>query len=150
MNVDEFFNEYLKQAGKSPDTKYIESYCFDSTKETAQELLDLVLCGQKRATSSSLYYFKAKNVRIPQIGDLCVITDWEGNPGCVVETKEVTMIPFKDMTYDICKREGEDDNLESWRKGHISFFTWEGNEIGYTFSEDMMVVFEDFEVVYKG
>ena len=52
-------------------------------------------------------------------------------------------------TYDIVKREGEDDNLESWRQGHIRFFTAEGKDLGYTFGEDMLVVFEDFEVVYQ-
>lgn len=53
------------------------------------------------------------------------------------------------MTYDICKREGEDDSLESWRAGHIKYFTQEGKQVGYDFREDMPVVFEDFEVVYK-
>jgi uncharacterized protein YhfF len=52
------------------------------------------------------------------------------------------------MTYDICKREGEDDTLESWQKGHRHFFTEEGKELGYVFSESMPVIFEDFKVVY--
>jgi uncharacterized protein YhfF len=26
------------------------------------------------------------------------------------------------MTYDICKREGEDDTLASWHEGHIRYF----------------------------
>ena len=46
-------------------------------------------------------------------------------------------------------QEGEDDSLESWREGHIRFFRNEGKELGYEFKEDMLVVFEDFEVVYK-
>lgn len=66
-----------------------------------------------------------------------------------METKNITIIPFKDITYDICSREGEDDSLESWREGHIRFFSNEGKEIGYEFTEDMLVVFEDFEVIYQ-
>lgn len=57
--------------------------------------------------------------------------------------------PFKDITYDICKREGEDDDLESWRNGHISFFSNEGRKLGYTFTEDMPVIFEDFKMVFS-
>ena len=53
------------------------------------------------------------------------------------------------MTIDICKREGEDDTLESWQQGHRHFFTEEGKAMGYEFSETMPVVFEDFEVVYR-
>jgi uncharacterized protein YhfF len=53
------------------------------------------------------------------------------------------------MTYDICKREGEDDTLESWQKNHKKFFTEEGKAIGYKFTENMLVVFEDFELLYQ-
>lgn len=70
-------------------------------------------------------------------------------PKCVIETTNVSILPFKDITYDICRLEGEDDSLESWRKGHISFFKEEGKKSGYEFSEEMPVVFEEFEVVYQ-
>lgn len=63
--------------------------------------------------------------------------------------KTGTIIPFSDITYDICKREGEDDTLESWRAGHINFFKEEGKKLGYEFKNDMPVIFEDFEVVYQ-
>lgn len=33
--------------------------------------------------------------------------------------------------------------------GYISFFKEEGKELGYKFSEEMPVVFEEFEVVYQ-
>lgn len=45
--------------------------------------------------------------------------------------------------------EGEDDTLESWRAGRTRFFTREGAELGYEFSQDMPVVFEDFRVIYQ-
>ena len=59
------------------------------------------------------------------------------------------LIPFKEITYDICKLEREDDDLESWQNGHRRFFREEGEKLGYTFSEDMPVIFEEFEVVYR-
>lgn len=48
-------------------------------------------------------------------GSYSIVTDWEGVPKCVIETTNVRILPFKDITYDICKLEGEDDSLESWR-----------------------------------
>ena len=45
------------------------------------------------------------------------------------------------------KQEGEDECLESWRKNHITFFTVEGKQLGYSFSEEMPVVFEKFELL---
>ena len=48
------------------------------------------------------------------------------------------------------RREGEDDSLDSWRESHIAFLTEEGRQLGYEFSEDMPVIFEEFKLVYKG
>ena len=39
--------------------------------------------------------------------------------------------------------------LESWRKNHEKFFKEEGRLLGYEFSEDMPVIFEEFEVVER-
>lgn len=103
----------------------------------------------KKATSSSLLAYQVVGDRIPQLGDLSIVTDWQGIPKCVIETTNVMIIPFKDITFDICKLEGEDDNLESWRKGHINFFSREGKELGYTFTEDMPVVFENFKMIFS-
>ena len=83
------------------------------------------------------------------MGDLNIVMDWESNPRCVIITTAVSLIPFKDMTYEVCSKEGEDENLDSWRKGHQRFFVAEGKEIGYEFNEDLIVVFEEFEVIYQ-
>lgn len=147
--INDFWNEFLRKTNKDKNTKYIDCFHFELTEEWANELLRLVLIGQKRATSSSLPAYQISGDRIPQVGDFSIVTDWEGNPRCVIETTDVTIIPFKDMTFDICKREGEDDDLESWRNGHISFFSREAEELGYTFTEDMQVIFEDFKMVYS-
>ena len=146
--IDIFWNMFLKEMGRPETTKYLDIFHFELTEKWANELLRLVLIGQKKATSSSLWGYEIEGEDIPKVGDLSIITDWEGIPRCVIETTEITVIPFSDITYDICKREGEDDTLESWRAGHIGYFKEEGNEIGYRFSDDMPVVFEDFEVVY--
>ncbi len=104
----------------------------------------------KRGLHRVVYWrIEIEGARLPEVGDLSIVTDWEGNPRCVIQTTAVTIIPFSEITYDICKREGEDDTLESWQAGHIRFFKSEGSLLGYEFSEDMPVVFEDFEVVYQ-
>jgi uncharacterized protein YhfF len=111
-------------------------------------LLELVLAGRKKATASSLYYFEKSGVKLPEPGDLSIVTDWNGTPRCVIETTEVQILPFQDVTFELCKWEGEDDNLESWQLGHTHFFTEEGKQEGYRFSELMPVVFEKFNCIY--
>lgn len=147
--IEEFWSRFLKETGRTPDTKYVECFHFELTEYWANELLRLVLIGQKKATSSSLLGYEIEGERIPEKGELSIVTDWAGTPRCVIETTAVTILPFKDITYDICKREGEDENLKTWQDGHRAFFTAEGKELGYEFTEDMPVIFEDFEVIYQ-
>lgn len=147
--LDIFWKEFLMKTSRCETIEYFDVFHFDLTEKWANELLRLVLIGQKRATASSLWGFELRGERVPKIGDLSIVTDWEGVPRCVIETTAVTIIPFSDITYDICKREGEDDTLESWRAGHVKFFKEEGNELGYEFRHDMPVVFEDFRVVHQ-
>ena len=129
------------------NTEGLERWHFDLNEESANHLLKLVLEGKKRATSSSLRGYQVEDEPLPKVGDMSVITDWDGNDGCVIRTVSVEIIRFGDMTFDIAKLEGEDECLETWREKHIRFFTEEGKEVGYTFDEDMPVVFERFEIV---
>ena len=147
MTIDLFWQDFLKKTGRSEDTTCFESFHFDDNERSANELLALVLSGKKRATASSLYAFPEGEH--PRPGNLSIVTDWAGNPRCVIETRNVQILPFREMTFEICSREGEDECLETWQAGHRRFFTQDGEEMGYIFSEDMPVVFEDFEVVYQ-
>lgn len=125
----------------------LEKWHFELTEGAANYLLGLVLEGKKRATASSLWGYELEGEPLPKVGEMSIITYWDGTPGCVIRTTNVRIIPYHDMTFDIAKLEGEDDTLESWQKNHEAFFIEEGKELGYTFSEDMPVIFEEFEVV---
>lgn len=146
--IERFWNEFLRETGRSADTPCSESFSFGMDDRLADELLRLVLIGKKRATASSLPGYQVTNESLPEVGELSIVTDSAGVPCCVIETTAVTILPFKDITFEICRREGEDECLETWQEKHRAFFTEEGKLLGYEFSEDMYVVFEDFEVVY--
>lgn len=149
METELFWKRFLAETGRDPNTRYLECFHFDLNERSANALLALVLAGKKRATSSSLYAFQLEGCEPPKQGSLSIVTDWDGNPRCVIETTSVVVLPFREITFELCSREGEDDTLESWQRGHRRFFTEDGKALGYEFSEDMPVIFEDFEVVYR-
>ena len=149
MMIEDFWHRFLIEKRLSPDSTYFDCFHFELTEKWAEELLRLVLLGKKKATASSLYAFEKENLRLPEVGDFSIVTNWAGEPKCVIQTSKVRILPFREMTYDICKLEGEDDTLASWQSGHQRFFTEEGKELGYEFTEDLPVVFEEFEVVYQ-
>jgi len=149
MNTEQFWQKFLQENDKDLTSEYYECFYFDINEESANELLALVLAGEKTATASSALAMEIENRRFPQVGDYSIVTDFAGNPHCIIETVAVTLMKFNEMTYDICKREGEDDTLESWRNNHRHFFGAEGEMLGYEFTEDMLIIFEDFKVVYR-
>ncbi len=146
--IQEYWNKFLQETSRSADLKYYESFYFAITEPVANALLDLVLQGKKRATSSAVPAY-GKEDKKPEVGSLSIVTDWDGNPRCVIETTAVTTMPFQEITWEMCRLEGEDENLASWQRGHIDFFTRDGEQTGYCFTPDMLVLFEEFEVIYS-
>lgn len=145
----EFWDAFLVATNRPLHSKCYECFYFGNNKETANALLSLVLRGIKKATTSSVYAMESQGNSLPVVGDLSIVTDYNGVPHCIIETTAVLMLAFKDMTFDICSREGEDETLSSWQEGHIRFFTAEGEQMGYDFDWEMPIVFEDFKVVYR-
>lgn len=145
MTVESFWQEFLTSAGLNSSVKYESCDYFDNNEEGAAKCLEMILVGKQRATTGSGLGRKRK---LPQVGDYNIVTDWHGAPHCVTQTTAVTIMPFNEMTFKLCHREGAYDSLEAWRADHRRFFTELGKERGFEFTEDMPIVFVDFEVVY--
>lgn len=147
MTAEEFWRRFLRETGRGEDTRFSEVFAF-AEGETADKLAGLTLAGRKRATTSCLEAYCAEGEALPEKGELSVVTDGKGEPKCVIETTEVTVLPFGEVTWEICRREGEDERLETWRETHRRIFTEEGRRLGYDFTDETRVVFEDFRVIY--
>lgn len=139
------WTSFLTRHQLPQSTELYECFYFGLTKAVADELLELVLKGQKRATSSALASFIDREA--PQVDDYSMLISFEGEPKAIIQTKQTMVKPFNEMTYDIVKAEGEDDTLQSWQDNHQRFFSAEGKLLGYTFSETLAVLFEWFDVI---
>lgn len=141
MTGRELFDEYCRAKGVCAEPSAIEP--FGDGPQLADSLLQLILSGRKRATC-----WACLDEQPPAPGTLSVITDWAGENGCVLETVRAGVLPFCEVTWEMARREGEDETFESWRENHIAFFTRESAAEGYTFSMEMPVIFEQFRVVW--
>lgn len=81
-----FWAEFSAASGNDPMDHFGEAYHFDDNQQSADELAELVLRGVKRATAGLVWSFEVEGRAIPKVGDLNVVTDWSGNPMCVIET----------------------------------------------------------------
>ena len=155
MHVPDFVVEFWKRfeaaAGGVDSERFYEAFHFADNEELADSLAGLVLTGTKRATAGSVWSFEHEGKALPQPGDLSVVTSWAGTPLCVIETVQVDVVPFDEVTAEFAAAEGEGDGtLEFWRQEHASAFSRECARIGRVFNEGMLVACERFRVVFTG
>ncbi len=116
----------------------------------ADLLADLVLRGEKTATASAYRLYEIQNEPLPKVGEYSVILDSRQQAVCVIQTTIVYIIPFCEVSEMHAYKEGEGNKtLTFWRNVHRVFFSECLLEAGVAFDEEMKVVCEEFEVVYK-
>ena len=146
-----FWQEFAKTQPGDPTPRFLEAFYFDDNEPSANELASLVASGRKRATAALLWVHEHENKPIPAHGDLSIVTDFAGQPTCVIETRHVDIVAFKDVTAEFAATEGEGDgSLQYWRRAHEAFFGRECARIGREPSSSMPVVCERFEVIFRG
>lgn len=148
-DIDAFWQGFIRREGLHPQTPYKEAFCFDES-DAGEQLLALVLAGQKTAACSSLEYWKWLEETPPEPGDFSIITDRTGRPRCVIETMEVHPMALNAVPWELARLEGEDDCLESWQQKHSAWFAAEAGRLRYDFRQDLPVILETFEVIWKG
>ena len=147
--VERFWDEYVSQKGSDQAAQLYEVFHFEDNESGANELGQLVLDGVKRATASSLWGYETEGKALPEAGALSIVTNWHGEPLCVIETTQVDIDPFGEVSEEFAAVEGEGDgSLQYWREGHIRYFGRECARLGKEFLDDMPVVCERFAVRY--
>lgn len=150
-HIADFWASYRAAVGGIDESRFYEAFCFGDSEELANRLARLVLARTKRATAATVWSFEAAGKRIPQRGDLSVVTEWGGRPLCVIETTRVDVVPFDEVSAEFAAVEGEGDgSLGFWRRVHTTCFSRECAKGGHTFSESMLITCERFDVVYGG
>jgi uncharacterized protein YhfF len=130
--------------------RFYDAFHFDDNETSANELAQLVLAGRKRATAGTLWALQAASLWPPGPGALSVMTDWQGRPLGVIETRRVDIVPFDDVSDDFAATEGEGDgSLRHWRAVHWACFGRECRRIAREPSLRMPIVCERFELVYR-
>ncbi len=147
--VQRFWADFLAATGRPAATPLYDAGPFGDRSDSADLLVDLVVRGEKTATTSLLREYEIDQKRPPRPGDLSVVTDGGGRPICVVETTAVEVLPFDQVGSEFAAAEGEGDrSLRFWRRTHRAFFERLCAELGETFEATSPVVCERFRVLH--
>lgn len=142
--IEAYWRAFAKERGLS-NTPYT-AFAFGDGSELADELLELVVRGDKRATACLVQAY-IEPLAAP--GDYAIVLDGSGAPCCVLMTREVVVKPFAEADDAFAWDEGEGDrSLVFWRDVHNTFFRGQAETAGIEFGPTSEVVLERFELVW--
>jgi uncharacterized protein YhfF len=146
-DTNAFWQAFCRYVGLDHDNYVVGS--FGDSPKMATELADLVIAGIKRATASLARDYGDGREPMPKPGDFVIMLDGEGRPRFIWRTTEVTIQPLSEVDATFAWDEGEGDRRrEWWVAAHSRYFARQAIREGFDFDEDMVTVFERFEVVW--
>ena len=149
-SANNMWGDYLKNHLEDVFHEAPKATHFCDNQKDANECARLVKAGVKKATSHSLLGLQHRNEPLPKIGDFTVVTDWEGEAQCIVETTKVKLKPLFSIDEEYAQLEGEGDkSLGHWKKVHWDYYTRELAEFERLPRESMIVVCQEFTKVFE-
>jgi uncharacterized protein YhfF len=150
LAVAAFWERARDALGFDPARPAPAASCFGDMVELADELIDLVLAGTKRATASAVEHLEVDGEPLPQVGGLWIATDGSMRPRALLETTDVRIGPLSSVDDAFAWDEGEGDRTRAyWLDAHTRYFSRTLATAGLAFHPDIPVVFERFTVRYQ-
>jgi len=127
----------------------VDCFHFCDNRADADECARLVVAGIKRATATSVAELALAGQRLPEPGDLSVVTNWNGEALAIICTETVTLRRFDDVDADFARLEGEGDgSLAWWRAAHTAYYQRVLAGQGVAVDGDLMIACETFRRVF--
>ncbi len=141
---------WLKYKENNKDASVYTAWAFCDGGEIGDKLACLVLDGVKTATSSARVAYELEEEELPKVGNYSIVMYDNGDAACIIRCTKVSVVAFKDVSEEHAYKEGEGDRtLEYWRDVHKTFFSEYYDSVDLEFSENILCVLEEFEVVYR-
>jgi uncharacterized protein YhfF len=147
MDVDP---ESTHTAGTFSELTLVGDETLDDVIEIVDSLTQLAVDGKKRGTAHMKLHFEHEGFKIREPGDYWVVTKSSGEPVCVVRVTNVNITSFNQVGEKFAASEGEGDlSLKYWREAHKAYFMAQCEMWDKEWRDDMPIVCESFELVYK-
>lgn len=146
--VEAFWGRFLASLdGAAAPFTYVGP--FGDSVELADELIELVLHGPKRATAGALVEHEASGDPLPVVGDRWIACDGRGMPRAVLRTSDVRVGPLSSVDEAFAWDEGEGDRTRTdWLRMHSAYFERALPAKGESYHDEIETVFERFELEY--
>ena len=122
---------------------------YGNSAAMANIIIPLILSGEKTGTFALESEFEHAPQERPQVGDLYVVTEFQGPPVLLYRVTEIQCVPFSGIDHDHVQVEGPNARqVEVWRKIHWDYWGGILRAKGREPSMEMPVIFQRFEVIF--
>ena len=127
-----------------------DEFSKDGDASLSEYIISLLSDASSFVPQESIKEYQSKYLeKIPVAGEVYVVEDTAEEPCAVIRLKDVKVIPFNQISWELAAQDGENENLKDWQDKQRAFFEEEADLCGFDFEEEMPVVCEIFELVYK-
>ncbi len=113
-------------------------------------IMDLILTEKKCGLFGLKHLQDRQPEQVPVMGGVMVLVDFDGTPRGAVQTVKITPVPYKDINDEHLAVEGPGARqIDVWQKIHWPYWTQMLEPFGLEPSEDMIVVVEQFKLIYS-
>lgn len=144
---EDFWQAFLEETD-TPENSYCNrcTYFGDSEEESVN-IMEQLLRGEKTAVSHCVPYYIVTRSPMPKVGDYTMVTDFYGNPGCILKCVDVVIDPIGAIPEEVARQEAEGD-LEQWRGEKRREFKALSEKAGFHYNDELPVLMELVERVY--
>lgn len=143
----DFWQAFLEETG-TPENSYCNRCTyFGESEEASVDVMEQLLRGEKTAISHCVPHYIVTREPMPKVGDYTMVTDFYGNPGCILKCVDVVIDPIGAIPEEVAEKEGQ-GSLEAWREGKRQQFQALSAQSRFHYNDELPVLMELVELVY--
>ncbi len=143
----DFWEAFLEETG-APENSYCSRYTyFGENQEESVSVLEQLLGGEKTGISHCIPYYIVTRSPMPKAGDYTMVTDFYGNPCCILETAGVVIEPLPELPAEVAAMECQ-GAYEVWLARKHREFEALSKQGGFHYSKELPILMEQVRVVY--
>ena len=144
----DFWGAFLEQTGRPETTVMTDVTYFGGSEEESVTVLEQLLSGEKTAVGHCIPAYLAAKRRMPRIGDYTMVTDFYGNPCCILLTSDVTIAPMPEIPENLRRRECPELTPEQWLTRQQAESRDLAGRLKFHYNEEIPLLMETVEMVF--
>ena len=144
----DFWQAFLEETG-TPENTVLTGYTyFGGSEEASVTVLEQLLSGEKTAVAHCIPDYLVEKRRMPRVGDYTMVTDFYGNPCCILHTTDVTIAPMPEISEALRLRECPDTDPGAWLEQKQAEYRELAAHSSFHYHDEIPVLMETVTLVY--